>query len=87
MDEPAVKRRIGQIVGDMRDVLDAGVLDEKAHGRLCGSANELSRLESELSGSRLRVAIRSAVQLILGGVVGYAVGAVADHLEGIVNLL
>lgn len=63
------------------------VLDERAHGKLCGLANELNRLESELSDSELRAAIINAVRLILGGLAGYTAGALADHLRSIVSLL
>lgn len=71
----------------MRDAIAAGDLDDRTHGRLCGLASELGRLEAELSDSKLRVAIRSAVNLTLGGAAGYTVGTIADHLGEIVNLL
>ena len=47
----------------------------------------MGRLEAELSDSKLRTAIRSAVNLILGGLAGYTIGTVADHLGEIVKLL
>ncbi len=87
MDEPAVKKKVRHIVEDMRDVIAVGDIDDRTHGRLCGLARELGRLEAELSDSKLRVAIRSAVNLVLGGLTGYTIGSLADHLGEIVNLL
>ena len=71
----------------MKRVIETAELNSEAYGRLCGLANELERLEAELSDSRLRTAIQSAVQLILGGGSGYTIGIVADHLNDIVGLL
>ena len=87
MDEASVKKRVGEIVDDMQDVLAAGNIDTKAHGKLCGMADELGRLESELSDSRLRMAMSNAAKLVAGGVSGYTVGELAEFLGEIVMLL
>lgn len=86
MDESSVKS-VGKIIKDMQDVLDAGSIDAKAHGKLCGMANELNRLESELSDSKLQMAMSHAVKFVLGGIVGYGVGELAELLEEITILL
>lgn len=50
-------------------------------------ANELGRLENELSDGKLRMAISNAIKLVLGGLSGYAVGGLAEHLGEIMILL
>lgn len=87
MDESSAKKRVGEIVADMQAVLAAGSIDDKAHGKLCGMANELSRLESELSDSKLRMAMSNAAKLVAGGISGYLVGDLAEFLAEIVVLL
>lgn len=85
MDEPALKHRIAKIVQRMQELVHRD-LDEMAISELRGLANEMNRLENELSDSRLRVAIRNAVNLILGGLAGYAIGLIADSLGEIMNI-
>lgn len=87
MDESSVKKRVGEIVADMQDVLAAGRINAKAHGKLCGLANELSRLESELSDSKLKMALSNAAKLVGGGASGYHVGELAEFLAEIMILL
>lgn len=87
MDESSVKKRVGEIVTDMQAVLAAGSIDARAHGKLCSMANEPGRLESELSDSKLRMAMSNAAKLVAGGISGYLVGDLAEFLAEIVVLL
>lgn len=86
MDESATKLRIGPIVGRMRIVI-RGEIDDKVLGELEELANELDQLEDEISDDQLKNAIKYALNLIAGGVIGYIVGKLAEQLDAIEVLL
>lgn len=86
MDESATKRRIGSVVTRMRTVI-RGEIDDKALGELEGLANELDQLEDELSDGQLKNAIKYALNLIAGGVIGYIIGRLAEQLDKIEVML
>lgn len=86
MDESATKLRMGSIVGRMRIVI-RGEIDDKALGELEGLANELDQLENEISDDQLGNAIKYALNLIAGGMIGYIVGKLAEQLDAIEVLL
>ena len=64
-----------------------GDIDDRTFGELRGLANELKRLEGELSDSKLKDAINVVVKFVVGGLVGYGIGWFADQLGKIEGLL
>lgn len=64
-----------------------GEIDDKMLGELEVLANELDQLEDELSDDQLKNAIKYALNLIAGGVIGYIVGKLAEQLDTIEVLL
>lgn len=86
MDESAVKHRIGFIVTRMRTIIYSEI-DDKALGELEGLANELGQLKDELSDAQLKNAIKYALNLIAGGVIGYIIGRLAEQLDKIEVML
>ena len=86
MDEASTKRRIQRIVARMRVIL-SGSIDGKVMVELQVLANELDELECEISDSKLRKAVKSAVDLVAGGLAGYGIERLADYLTNIEALL
>ena len=87
MGEVETKKRLAEIVEDMKDVLKGDVLDEVMLAKLRMLASELERLEKSITDARIRSMIRKILEIIGSAAAGIAVSQFITYLSSLGSML